>query len=455
MRNDWKRGFGFGLVVFLALRTLTWANSEIPNLWDDPTFQKQFLGTYGFNAEIEPRVTAVEREQMEKLIKLLGTDLKAAQTQLERLAKPEASAVFDFTLGNVYFQQDMLTNAAAAYRQAISKFPTFQRAHKNLAIISIRLGDFPQAIRSFTRMIELGGGDGLSYGLLGLAYLQTGEFLSAESAYRNAILLQPENLDWRLGLARSLFRQQKFHEAAQLCDELIRRNPQRVDFWLLQANAFVGMREARRAAENFEFVRRLGGATVEMLNTLGDIYVNEGIWDMAANRYREAIRLKPDQPATRPLRNVEVLAVRGATSEARELLSELERTMGDRLDDAEKKRALQLHARIAVAEGRGEDAVRVLQELVTLDPLDGEALLLLGQHHARQGDIERAMFYYERAQNLEKHEAEARLRRAQLLVSQAKYNEAVPLLRRAQELQPRESVARYLDQVERLARVRR
>lgn len=446
---------GVVLGVVLACTAQIAGSTGVPDLWSDPEFQKQFLGTFGVNAEIEPRVTAVEREQMEKLVKLLGTDLRAAQAQLERLAKPDASAVFDFTLGNVYFQQDMLTNAAAAYRQAISKFPTFHRAHKNLAIISIRLGDFPQAIRSFTRMIELGGGDGLSYGLLGLAYLQTGEFLSAESAYRNAILLQPENLDWRLGLARSLFRQQKHAEAAQLCDELIRRQPQRVDFWLLQANAFIGMREARRAAENFEFVRHLGAATAEMLHTLGDIYVNEGILDLAANTYREAVRIKPDQPAARPLRNVEILASRGATREARELLAEVEQVMSNRFDAADQKRAWQLHARLAVAEGRGDEAARVLQELVTLDPLDGEALLLLGQHYARQGDVDRAMFYYERAQSLDKYEAEARLRRAQLLVSQTKYNEAVPLLRRVQELQPRESVARYLDQVERLARARR
>ncbi len=444
-----------GLMAVLLPLTGGAMEQEQAAMWQDPVFQKQFLGTYGVQAEIEPRVTTVEREQMEKLLKVIATDLTAAREQLIKLAKPEASAVFDFTLGNVYFQQDQLDLAAAAYRQAVAKFPSFQRAHKNLAIISVRQGDFPQAIKSFTRMIELGGGDGLSYGLLGYAYLATSDFVSAESAYRNAILLQPDHLDWRLGLARSLFRQQKFSDAASLCGELIQRQPDRTDFWLLQANAFIGLKEARKAAENYEFVIRLGGATADILNTLGDIYVNEGTLDLAGQTYRQALAAKPDQDLKRPLRNVEVLAARSATREARALIEAIQQTAADRLGEEEKKKLLKLEARLAVAEGKGGEAATVLEEIVKLDPLDGEALLLLGQHYARNGEIAQAGFYYERAESLEKYEADAKLRRAQLLVSQSKFSDAIPLLKRVQELKPQDAVARYLDQVERIARTRR
>ena len=44
---------------------------------------------------------------------------------------------------------------------------------------------------------------------------------------------------------------------------------------------------------------------------------------------------------------------------------------------------------------------------------------------------------------------------AQLLVAQSRFDEALPLLRRAQELKPREDVARYMEQIERVARARR
>lgn len=39
-------------------------------------------------------------------------------------------------------------------------------------------------------------------------------------------------------------------------------------------------------------------------------------------------------------------------------------------------------------------------------------------------------------------------------MGQSRYAEAVPLLKRAQEINPRDDVARYLEQVERIARAR-
>jgi Flp pilus assembly protein TadD len=199
----------------------------------------------------------------------------------------------------------------------------------------------------------------------------------------------------------------------------------------------------------------MGKATVQSMHTLGDIYVNEGLWDLAARAYAEAVRTNPEQSSTRPLRNVEVLAQRGALSQARELMADVKRVFSGRLDPDERKKLLKLEARMAVAEGDGGQAADVLEEIVALDPLDGEALILLGQHYARIDEPEQAVFYYERAQSIEEFEADARVRHAQLLVGQSKYQEAVPLLKRAQELNPRDDIERYLEQVERIARSRR
>ena len=92
---------------------------------------------------------------------------------------------------------------------------------------------------------------------------------------------------------------------------------------------------------------------------------------------------------------------------------------------------------------------------MALDPLDGEALMLLGRHYAQANAPEKAIFYYERAEGIEAVEADARLRHAQLLVAQSRFQDAVPLLKRAQELKPRDDVGHYLEQVERLARAAR
>jgi tetratricopeptide (TPR) repeat protein len=385
----------------------------------------------------------------------LPTNPEEAAHQLEAAAGPDASGMIDFTLGNIHFQQERLEEAEASYRTAIDKFPTFRRAYKNLALVQMRRGATDDAIRSFTRLIELGGADSFSYGLLGQAYTVKADWLAAESAYRSALLLAPDHLDWRIGLARCAFRQQKYGEAAALIEKLLEQAPDRADLWLLQANAYVGMKQPLDAAENLEIVARTGKATVDSLYLLGDIYVNEGLTGLAAGAYRRAIERDADQAPARALRAAEALAARGANDEARTVGTTLRERLGSRVSTDEQRALLKLEARMAVAEGKEGEAVRVLEEVVALDPLDGEALLLLGQHEAKAGDTERALLYYERAGNVDRFAAPARLRAAQLLASQGKYPEAVTLLKRAQELDPKDEVARYLEQVERAARAAR
>ena len=60
------------------------------------------------------------------------------------------------------------------------------------------------------------------------------------------------------------------------------------------------------------------------------------------------------------------------------------------------------------------------------------------------------MLQYERAAGIVAFEADAKVRHAQLLVGQGKYAEALPLLKRAQQVKPRDNIQQFLDQVERI-----
>jgi len=444
-------------LALAAAGTVRAGEAESLALWSDPEFERQFLGTYGVNAEIEPRVTVVEKDLMEKVPALMRAEggLEKASAFLEKNWKPASSAILDFTLGNIGFQQNDLETAAAWYTWAIQKFPSFQRAHKNLGLVQVRAGAYDKAVTPLTRAIELGATDGLTFGLLGYAYLMTERFSQAESAYRQAMMLQPDTVDWKLGLVRALFKERKHEEAATLCGDLIRGDPSRPDYWLLQANAFLGMKQTLKAAENFEYLDFMGAANAQSLNTLGDIYVNEGLTELGADAYIRAIAKDPEGDPKRFLRDGEVLAARSAHADASRLIARIKEAFGPRLGTEEKKRILKLEARMAAARGvAAEEQMKLLQEIVALDPLDGETLILLGQREAAGGNVEKACFYYERAEGLDKYEAEARLRHGQCLVRNSRYEEALPLLKRAQELRPRDDVARYVEQVERAARAR-
>ncbi len=438
----------------VKLNTHKLSDAEL-KFWNDTQFQKEFIRSYKSETEIEPTVTVDERDMMTEVLNLISDDkMNEAANILQDSRNETASAVIDFTLANIYFQQEDFDKAASIYQDAVDKFPKFRRAWNNLGIIYVRQNKYEEAIPALTRVIELGGYNGITFGLLGFSYTSIENYLSAESAYRMAILLDADTMDWKMGLARCFFKQERFGEAVALCGQLIKQFPERSDLWLLQANAYIGLEKPLEAAEIYEVVDQLGKATQDSLKMLADIYINEKLYELATDTYIRAMEKDPEQFTNQAIRSAKILSARGAFEQTREIISRINEVYDGKLSDDERNELLKIEARLAVADGSDEEEVQVLKEIVQLDPMDGEALLLLGQHYAREGNTEKAIFYYERAANIENYEADAKVRHAQLLVRNGKYQEALPLLRSAQQVNHRDNIQEYLEQVERVAKNR-
>jgi tetratricopeptide (TPR) repeat protein len=429
---------------------------DLNKIWSDPTFQKQFIAGYGVNAEIEPRVTPDEVKILEVIRPMMAENLPQAESTLVERMKPNCSAMLDYTLGSIQFQQDHLDDALANYNKAVEKFPSFRRAWRNLGLIHAHAGRYDEAVDAFTRMITLGGGDGYSYGLLGFAYSAKHDYQAAEASYRNALLLQPDSTDWRMGLTLCVLKQQKYEDAVTLLDVLLQRFPEKADFWVLQANAYIGMKQPLKGAQDFEALDMLGKSTIDSLNRLGDIYVSEGLPDLAVGAYLRGIDLDGEQPVARPMHAAEVLAAHGALPQAKQVAQHIHDAWQARLGDDDKHKLLKLEARLSMADGAGSpETAKVLDEIIAMDPLDGDALLLLGQYWAKQHEPDKAMFFYERAESIDAFEVRAKIRHAQVLVNLGRYADAVPLLRRAQEVTPSDDIAQYLAQVEHIAKAKK
>ncbi len=427
------------------------ADHPLAAVWNDPDFTRRMLGSYGFLSEAEPRLNAEEQKvYRDKIVPLLREDPKQAAAELQKLIKPEASAIFDFTLGNLLFQTDDLTNAVTHFEAALTKFPDFRRAQKNLGLVYLRAGNYEAAIKPLSRTVSLGGADSKTFGLLGFAQMNLQRYASAEAAYRQALLFEPENLDFRLGLVKCQIAQANYDAALVLLDELIRQFPEKDNLWALQANVFIQKEQPAKATVNFEMLRRLGKATPAQLFTLGDLYLAQEIRDLALNAYLEGVEKDAGANPAKALRSAELLVARGALPEAKQIFARLKAATTP-LAGNDELRLLKLEAKAALAAGEGEQAAAVLEKISERNPLDGEALLLAGDHYARTGQKEKAQLRYETAAKLEGFEADALLKQAQLKVQGQKYAEAVELLRKAQKSKARDNVQRYLERVEQLA----
>ncbi|MGB0685029.1 MAG: tetratricopeptide repeat protein [Planctomycetota bacterium] len=431
------------------------ASAQDLSIWKDPEYQRRFNEGLIAESDVEPSLSEDDVEAMQEILGLMGEErIDDAITRLGELIGPEQNAVFDYTLGHLLFQKDRLDQAVIAFRSAVDKYPKYRRAWNYLGEALVKKQDWSGAIPALTRVLEFGGGRGTTYGLLGFAHEQVGNYISAESAYRMAVLLDPGYGDWQIGLARTFNRQERWPELASFCESLLRVNPESETLYLLQAKAFIGLDRPRDAAENFEMLEALGKSTVVTLNSLGLIYVNDGLFDLGVRAYLRAIEMDPAAGIDKPMEAARNMVLNNGLMETEMLLDGINGIYGAELPDEMKREMLKLRSRIAVARGGGEEEAKVLEEVVALDPLDGEAIILLGHYYRRNGDDVKANNWFERAERIDGFLAEALKGRAQVLVGQGRYAEAEPLLRQVMDIAPSEGVRTYLEQVQAGARAR-
>jgi Flp pilus assembly protein TadD len=429
--------------------------NPLANAFKDPAFARSFLGGYGVKADIEPKfdptktnevafyreVAAVMQEDLAKAAYLISTNLNA-----------DANPVFDYTLGTILLQNGESGKAIKHLEEAIAKFPTFLRAWKNLGMAHVRAGNFSEAIKPFTRVVELGGVDGQLYGLLGYCYMNGERYLPAEAAYRNAMIFMPDHKDWKMGLIKCLIGQSKLPEAGRMVAEMLAKDPNDASLWALQASVFTQQEDYASAAVNYEILRKLGKIEFRQLMVLGDIYMSRDARDLALEVYLEGVDKEEPGKAERSVRAASILASRGAFTEAEQLARKIRALHGGKIQADDDLKLLKVTSKSAFARGDADEAVQVLEKVIEKNPVDGEALLMVGDHYYKRQEFEKAEFRFDLAGRINGFEADALVKKAQIKVKQQKYTLAVEELRKAQKLKPRDSVQRYLEAVERMLR---
>ena len=397
---------------------------------------------------LEPTVSAKEAELLAKAAGVGATNAVEAIALLQDMMK--SSAAIDFAIGNFQFQANQLTEAAESYRQAIAKQPTFRNARKNLGRVYLLAGEEAKAVSVCQSLVEDGLADHEVFLLLGHGLALTLHWVSAESAYRQALLLDTASDDAQAGLARCLVQQERYLEARSLLRTMLESAPDHRELWSLLANVNVALGAPDAAIRTLETAHRLGCCDAVMLGLLGDLYLNTDRPADAVARYEAALAAGWAESA-RLLRAVEGLVLMGNAEGAARMLARISDNSEIGTDPAIALEYLRLRSELAALQGDTKEAVESYRQLVRRDPLNGRALLRLGELLRQEGDIGGAELAYERAGRLEGMQAEALVHRAELAVQRDRFDVAVRLLEAAEAVESRPHVARYLAQVRRLA----
>ncbi|MCD4812454.1 tetratricopeptide repeat protein [bacterium] len=400
----------------------------------------------------EPVVSSEEAKLLSQVAEVSKKDLTKAARVLEAKIKAESSAALNFALGNVRFQLNEYKKAEKAYRGALKKMENFNRARANLARVLVQQDRVDEAIDELKHLLLEGAPKPSTLTLLGYTYLLKEDAVAAESSYRQAIMYNPKDVNAVLGLVKALFEQERYQESIKLLERVIKDYPFRGELWALLANGRMSLGNTAGAVSALESARRLKVISKEGLSTLGDLFLNQNQPKQALIVYKQAFSEKTVD-SNRLLRAIDGFLMVKEITYVNELIKKAQQLNAANKLTARQANKLYLQlAGKADLEGDKTKALSAYKRVLKKDPLNGKALLAMGDLYYDEKTYEQAAIAYERAGRIQLYKVDALIRLAQLSVARTRYEKAQQYLEAAQLLKPQKHIGNYLEQVKRLVR---
>lgn len=264
-------------------------------------------------------------------------DYATAETDyLKYLAQKPNDASAHFDLGFVYTAQKDNQKAQAEYRKAIAIDPKMTEAYFNLGVSL--LDENPKAaIQPLEEITKLNYSYAKAHFLLGVAQERSGQMhkaveeygvaekldpndlathlalghvllyypnslaplAAAESEFRDALRLKPNDPDAEMGLAQSLAVQKKPAEAAAALQNYLNDKPDDAKARMLHASLLTDLNKDDEALAELDRLAKDGPETVESLKLRSQIYYREKKYEQTAETLQKAEALAPQDAEIR------------------------------------------------------------------------------------------------------------------------------------------------------------
>ncbi|MEM7011338.1 MAG: tetratricopeptide repeat protein [Verrucomicrobiota bacterium] len=444
----------FRLLLFVTLVGSCWADPRleplpISPLWKSEEFQKVLTGSYGIDSRIEPVITVDEELYLKDAGELMAAGNRAGAIRLfEGASIMEGSPAMLFTYANLKFEAGDAEEAVEIFEKALAKFPNFRDAHRNYAIALIDLEKHDEAQEHLIRAVELGANDGLTLGMLGYCHALKENYQSSLQSYRLAQISMPDELQWKMGEAAALQQTKQVVAAIALYREILKAKPEDTFAWRNLGYALQQNEDDIAAVAAFEVLHSFGEMGPTDFLTLGHLYLGNELQEPALSCYTEAV-----QDENRPALSNAVSALRylGDMEHWKEAAKFLDIILASYpgADDAELTR---VRALVDFENGKQDQAIVIIRELVEKDPLDGQAIITLGRFLQTRKEYPEAEMVLQQAALLADHAADAYLQLGRIAVEKGEYGEAVDHIEKSFDRNPLPSVGTYLEAVRKLIR---
>jgi tetratricopeptide (TPR) repeat protein len=193
-----------------------------------------------------------------------------------------------------------LDDAVTAYRSAVAANPSDAAAHLGLGLALERKRSWTAALDEFKKASDLDPRLADPYRGQGSTLLRLNRDAEAEIAFRKATEIDRKFPEAQLGLGEALTRQKKYDEAVQVLTEGIKFGTKTAPQFYEGLGHAESARDSLRAAEVWLLKAREAAPTNGSIHrSLGDLYMQRKIPQLAINEYNEAKTLDPNDLDTR------------------------------------------------------------------------------------------------------------------------------------------------------------
>lgn len=445
-----RHSFGtmyFARFIFLGLISIqaSVAYSKVlplsENNWGNPEFVNNFLGSYGVISAVEPPINYEIYVDLRRLREIFDKNPAEAVEKIKSRAAEDKSVVYDFLLGQVLYEQRNETEALTAYLKAVSKFPNFARAHKNIAHIYMANNQCKDAKDHLLKVVNLSQADAYVFGYLGYCALQEKRFGDAAGLYQMAKIYQPNNRDWKVGEAQAHMGMDNYESAEAVLDDLLSIDALNVDYLLLQANVHAKQQAYNKAIINLELVRRLQPQHWEALTLLGDLYLKTNLPELASIRYAQSIGKGSSIDYERAVTSFYNLVNGGAAwVDLDAYFSVFEDRYAAQVQRVDNNEYNLMKAQGFLQAGNADKALQLVEKVLSQNPLNISALLLGGKSAMSKGELDRAELYYERTIHNHSKKYQGLIGLGQVLAKKRNFKAALDAFESAYALNESESL---------------
>ncbi len=161
-----------------------------------------------------------------------------------------------------------------------------------------RAGDIAAAIEMYQQILQSRPEDGAALYLLGVAHYQRGELEPAAQFVRKSLTCDGRAPEVWFIYGNILSALQRFDEAVGAFDEALKRNPERVEYWVNRGVAFLEMERPAEALESVERALAIEPGKLEALINSANAKYQLGRFDEACSAYERILEDNPDELGT-------------------------------------------------------------------------------------------------------------------------------------------------------------